>query len=156
MASFDSSGGDLNVVFDPEETALLTQLLTELELVVGEGPGSDPIRARLYPDAYESQEEQSSYEELVGDQLRDQKLRIVRDVRAGLTDGAAVLDTDAIQAWLVVLTDLRLAIGTRLGVTEEVMGRDLDPEDPDAPALSVLHWLGWVQESMLSHLTGST
>ena len=153
MASFDRSGADLSIRFDPEELALLKQLLGELELVLAEGPGDDPIRARLYPDAYETEEEQSSYEELVGDQLRDQKLRIVRDAAQSLNSDEILLGSESIHSWLVVLTDLRLAIGTRLDVTEEVMARDLDPDDPDAAALSVLHWLGWVQESMLTHLT---
>ena len=50
------------------------------------------------------------------------------------------------------LTDLRLALGTRLGVDEERMGAAVDPAGPDAAAMTVLHWLGWVQEGILSAL----
>ena len=153
MAEFDRTSGRVTVSFDEQEKGLLGGLLAELEAVLEQGPGSDPIPARLYPKAYEDEDEQKSYEELVGDQLQDQKLRIVREAQAGLLGDSLTLDEDSLQSWLIVLTDLRLAIGTRLDVTEEVMGRELDPEDPDAPALSVLHWLGWVQESMLSDQT---
>jgi hypothetical protein len=52
-----------------------------------------------------------------------------------------------------LLTDLRLAIGTRLDVTEEKMSDDIDPDDPEAAALSVLHWLGWVQGTILEAIT---
>src|SRR5687768_10348761 len=116
MAEFDRSGANIEVRFDPQEKTLLTGLLDELEAVVGEGPRDDPISSRLYPNAYEDAAEQSSYEELVGDQLRDQKLRIVREARAGLSDDSIVLDEGSLQSWLIVLTDLRLAIGTRLDV----------------------------------------
>ena len=48
-----------------------------------------------------------------------------------------------------MLTDLRLAIGARLEVTEELMSADVGPEDERAPALVTLHWLGWLQEMLL-------
>ena len=153
MASFEPAGDTLSVRFDSEEALLLKQLLAEIEMVLNEGPGQDAIRARLYPDAYETPEDQASYQELVGDQLRDQKLKIVRQAREQLVGEELTLDTESMQPWLVVLTDIRLAIGARLNVTEESMDRDLDPNDPDTPALSVMHWLGWVQESLLTHLT---
>ena len=60
---------------------------------------------------------------------------------------------DEVLAWLTGITDLRLAIGTRIDVTEEMMAADLDPKDPTAPALSVLHWLGWLQESILAEIS---
>ena len=151
MASFDESAAGLTVSFEPEEATLLRRLLDELEQVLSV-PTPGPLEDRLFPAAYDTSEEQSAYEELVGDQLRNDKLKFVRAARSALDRDTVVLDSDAIEPWLVVLTDLRLAIGTRLDVTEETMAAELDPEDPDAPALSVLHWLGWMQESLLSHL----
>ena len=54
--------------------------------------------------------------------------------------------------WLATLTDLRLALGIRLGVDEERMGAEVDPSAPDAAAMTVLHWLGWVQEGIIHAL----
>ena len=47
---------------------------------------------------------------------------------------------------------MRLALGVRLEVSEEDMGREPDPDDPNAPAFAVLHWLGWLQETMVEKL----
>jgi hypothetical protein len=59
------------------------------------------------------------------------------------------LDRDEVDAWLGTLNDLRLVLATRLGVTEQT---DLDPapDDPQAQALLIYGWLGWLQESLLS------
>jgi hypothetical protein len=51
--------------------------------------------------------------------------------------------------WLRTINDIRLTIGTRLEVDETKMAAELDERDPEAPALAVLHWLGWLQESFL-------
>ena len=52
-----------------------------------------------------------------------------------------------------MLTDIRLALGTRFDVTQEKMSHELDPNDPEAPGMSVLHWLGWVQEMLIEIVT---
>ncbi len=152
MAAFDSSPGRVRVRLEPEEIAVLTSLLEEAEHVMADDADTD-VKRRLFPNAYEDADDQRAYEDLIGQQLRDEKLRAVRQVRSSLGSDEIELDEESVHAWLVVVTDLRLALGTRLAVTEEVMAADLDPEDPNAPALSVLHWLGWVQESLLSHLS---
>jgi hypothetical protein len=38
-------------------------------------------------------------------------------------------------------------------VDEESMSHDVDPDAPDAVAMSVLHWLGFLQESLLEHVS---
>jgi hypothetical protein len=60
-----------------------------------------------------------------------------------------VLSDEEREAWLVLLTDLRLVIGERQGVTDEVMERMPDPNDPDEWPLAVLHYLGALQESLV-------
>jgi hypothetical protein len=67
---------------------------------------------------------------------------------------STTLSSEEAEMWLTFLTDVRLAIGTRLEVTEELMGADIDPDDPDAAAVSVLHWLGWLQEMTLQEMGG--
>ncbi|WP_371740778.1 DUF2017 family protein [Frigoribacterium sp. CFBP 13712] len=61
------------------------------------------------------------------------------------------LDTAAQQAWLRSLTDLRLTLGTRLGVTDEGMPDDAEPHL--RAMLAVFDWLGYLQESLLQTLT---
>ncbi|HYI46485.1 MAG TPA: DUF2017 family protein [Actinomycetota bacterium] len=159
MAEFRTeSEGHIGARFEPEEVRVLTGLVHEMAGVLETTHDApDPITERLFPAAYDDPEDQRAYEELIGDQLKQQKLAALARVRASLpnTDAAdVILDEDATEAWLTVLNDIRLAIGTRLDVTEEVMQRELDPDHPDGPALAVLHWLGWVQESFLKELGG--
>ncbi len=56
------------------------------------------------------------------------------------------LTAEELDAWLRALTDLRLALGTRLEVTEETYEREIDPRDPEAYELSVFAYLSWLQE----------
>ncbi len=151
MASFErSSSGAVLASFEDEEASILRRLLDEMTMLL-KSESDDPITHRLFPRAYESDDDQTAYAELIGDQLERTKLQTLEKVSASLpADEESVnLDPELLEAWLVVLTDIRVALGTRLEVTEEVMSAELDPDDPQAPALSVLHWLGWVQESLL-------
>ena len=56
------------------------------------------------------------------------------------------LSAEELDAWLRALTDLRLALGTRLDVDEDTYTRDIDPRDPRAYELSVFAYLSWLQE----------
>ena len=49
------------------------------------------------------------------------------------------------------LTDIRLVLGSRLDVTEDLEDRwaKLGPDDPMAPLLAAYEWLGWLQESVV-------
>ena len=60
------------------------------------------------------------------------------------------LGPDDVQAWLGVLNDTRLVLGTRLGITEEE--HELDPADPDAGAYALYQWLTWVQGDLVEAL----
>jgi hypothetical protein len=75
-------------------------------------------------------------------------LETVTSALAG-PDTDVTLEGDDLDTWLAALTDLRLAIGTRLEVDEERMGAELSSNDPDAAAMAVLHWLGFVQEGVI-------
>lgn len=142
---------------EQDEATLLGRLLDEMNaLLKSDLPRAEPVTGRLFPNAYESDDDQAAYEELVGDQLRSGKQEALEQVRKMLEDrsnGAIEMNRADVDAWLTVVNDLRLTIGTRLEVTEETMQRELDAGDPDAAALSVLHWLGWVQESILRQIT---
>ena len=134
------------------------QLLDEMRtLLKADIPREDEVTRRLFPDAFDDPEESAKFRELVGDELRAAKLAAVNafDAQlAGKGSTAIALNPDSVQDLLAVLTDMRLAIGTRLEVTEEMMQTEPDPSDPEAAAMSVLHWLGWIQESVLLEIDG--
>ena len=157
MPRFAAAEGGVDASFTPDETQLLRSLVQEMELLLeADIPASDDVLQRLFPDAYEDDEMAREYRDLVGDDLKDAKRTALRTVRERLGPQGALtseIPTEEVTSWLSFLTDLRLAIGTRLGVTDESMEQERDPEDPDAAAWSVLHWLGWVQGSLLDALS---
>lgn len=150
----ETADGGVIVLLEDDERELLRRLTHEMKtLLEADISRDDEVVQRLFPDAYEDPEDAMAYRELVGSQLSDVKLEALSSVRAALDEPTiGPLSEEDTTAWLSVLTDLRLAIGVRLEVTEETMETETDPGHPDAAAYSVLHWLGWVQESVLREL----
>lgn len=148
----------LRVDLERGETRLLRELLAEMKLLLeADIPPTDPVLKRLFPEASDDPDEAAFYRDLVGNELKAGKVEALRLVTERLGTRGPVetsIPEEEWDAWLSLLTDMRLAIGTRLQVTEEKMEEELDPEHPDAPAMSVLHWLGWVQGSMLAAIQG--
>jgi len=56
-------------------------------------------------------------------------------------------------AWLAVFNDARLALGTRLEVTEDLDLSGLDPDDPDTAPFAVYWWLGVLEERLIDVLS---
>ena len=63
------------------------------------------------------------------------------------TAGVERLGADDAAAWLTGLNDLRLVLGTRLGVTEETYA-----DEPRHPGLAVYGWLTWLQGELVEAL----
>jgi hypothetical protein len=157
MPSFDLVAGEgLRAHFESEEARLLRELLAEMNILLeADVPRIDPVKQRLLPDAYDDPDAAENYRGLTEDDLMQAKREALRAVRQRLGERGgldASIPEEEVSSWLAVLTDLRLAIGVRLDVDEAKMETELDPDDPDAPAMSVLHWLGWVQGTMLGAL----
>lgn len=136
---------------DEVESALLRRLTGEMRaLLTGSRTGNGPVLDRLFPAAYDEPDDESTYREMVHDSLVTEKLEALDTISTALAGPTEVtLPREAFATWLACLTDMRLAIGVRLNVDEERMGAEIDPDDPDAQALAILHWLGWLQESLL-------
>jgi hypothetical protein len=152
VPEFHPAPDGATLVLDELESQLLRRLTGELRaLLTGSRVGNGPVLDRLFPDAYETPDDEAAYREIIGDELFDEKLRALDLLSASLSDGATevTIAGEDFGTWLACITDLRLAIGTQLDVDEERMGAEIDPKDPDAQALTVLHWLGWLQEGLL-------
>jgi Domain of unknown function (DUF2017) len=126
------------------------------------GPGAekiseDPVLARLLPDAYRDDPEAAGeFRKYTEPALRTAKQQAAQEMLDTLPDvgGRIQLTQDQALSWLKALNDVRLALGVRLGVTEEFeeqWGR-LKPDDPQWTAFEVYAWLGAVQESLVQAL----
>jgi hypothetical protein len=132
-----------------EERALLRELQGELTSLLAED-AADPGLRRLFPPAYEDDERaQEEYRGLMHAEL----LETHRDALAvvGQTADRDQLSEAEAHAWLTALNGLRLVLGTRLGVTEELY-EELDPQAPDAAAMGVYLYLTWLQEQLVEAL----
>ncbi len=156
--------GRLRLRLEPVEVALLQSLFDQLEAVLDgddatdgtDGDGADAIRRRLVPDGYRDDPKAAAeFRRLTEDTLRAERDERIAACRDELDDSGDVdiTDPDVARRWIQVLNDLRLAFGTRLGVTEDDRPY-VDPDDPDAELRAVYHWLSAVQDSVVSELMG--
>lgn len=143
--------GHARIRLEAVESALLTSLLDDLEGALQTLPDDDPVRQRLFPSAYPDDDRAAEeFRLLTEDSLRDGKAQRLGECRAELPSGEGDIDLDdeAAQRWLTVLNDLRLAIGTRLNVSEDDVA-SIDPDDPDAQLRAIYQWLTALQDGLV-------
>jgi hypothetical protein len=129
----------------------------------------DPVLKRLFPSAYRGDDEAAAeFRRFTEGSLRDRKARAAATIIDTLEDAGlppepgdddltidVELDEETAQVWMRSFTDLRLALGTRLGVEEgdEEKWYSLPDEDPRAQAHHVYEWLGYLQETLILSLS---
>lgn len=147
------------------ESSLLTELVSQidsllepppvedpLEALVGlrdtaPPPPDDPAVARLLPDPYPEDPMASGdfRRRRTDDALarkRDSARRVLSSVPA--PGDVLLLDDETAQDWLTTLNDLRLVLGTRLGLTDDDSTAELehlDADDPRRPIAAVYAFL---------------
>ncbi len=141
--------GDYEVRLDTWERNLLRSLPGQLRDLLAT---DDPALERLYPPAYSDDEEKNAeYSRLMRADLTAGRLTSI-DVMEQTIDSRR-LDEEQMAAWLGALNDLRLVLGTRLEVTEEMYEEELPDDDPRAPAFALYAYLGVLQEQVVLALT---
>jgi hypothetical protein len=149
--------GRLRLRLEPEELTLLSLLLDELDAVLESPADSDQaVVQRLYPAAYRDDvEAELEFRSLTESTLRTGRSERIAACRADLATGPDIelSEPDAGRRWIQVLNDLRLALGTRLGITEDDEP-DLDPTDPATRPRVIYYWLTAVQDSVVQGLMG--
>lgn len=171
-AAFRRRGGRATARFSAAEAALLRQVVNDVvDLLggpeagtddplggLGTDPGrpADPALARLLPDGYRDDPAAAGeLRRLTESSLRAEKVRNAQAVLDALSAGGGevvLAGADASDVWLRALNDVRLALGTRLEVTEDLdLGAEVeaDPDSHRSYALAVYHWLGWLQETLI-------
>jgi hypothetical protein len=147
-------GSRLRLRLEPVEVELLAMLFEELDAVL-DGAADDEVLRRLNPAGYrDDPEADADYRALTETSLRSERTDRMAACRADLAAGSGEIDLsdpDVARRWIQVVNDLRLALGTRLGITEDD-DADLDPAAPDAAAREVYHWLTAVQDSVVRSL----
>ena len=148
--------GHYRVRLEPEERALLATLPDQLSSLLAES--SDPgatATSRLFPPAYtDDGERDAEYQRLMRSELVGQRLARLATMRE--TIDATQLTDDQLQAWVKVLNDVRLILGTLLDVSEETSeALDLlDPSAPDASQRVIYYVLTGLVDEAVTALSG--
>ncbi len=149
---FKRKNDKVRIDLQGSEGALLGTLLDDLALLLDADDTSDPAIRRLYPDGYSEDPDGSrEFRELVAEDLRSERTGRLQALRAEIASagGRIELDDEGVDRWIRVINDVRLALGTRLGVTEDDDGGSSDDE-----AMDLYHWLSAVQENLVMQVMG--
>ncbi len=121
----------------------------------------DPALRRLLPDAHRDDPEAAAeFRRFTERGLREAKVADALVVLAALelpADEAAAadleleLDSSSARAWMRCLTDLRLTLAERLGITaeSEELWQDLPADDERLPGYEIYGWLSYLLESLV-------
>jgi len=145
--------GRLRLRLDAHEARLLRSMLDELATVFEAEDAGDPVLARLFPAAYpDDAEAEADYRSITESSLRSDRLERIGACSGELANASDVDlgDDEDSRRWIQVLNDLRLALGTRIGVTQDEP--DVDPSDPAAQPWLIYYWLTAVQDSIVTAL----
>ncbi|MBN6055956.1 DUF2017 domain-containing protein [Nonomuraea sp. RK-328] len=170
-SGFSSKGGVVVAEFEAPEVAILRSLVElvlglvepgetgddPLERALGIGAGeapSDPVLARLFPSAYEDTDDAAEFRRYTEATLRDGKRADARTMLDTARPGRTELTPEQAQAWLRALNDVRLTLGVRLEVTEEIHEEiaAMSEDDPRYPAYVTYDWLTYLQDTLVRAL----
>ena len=140
--------GDFELRLPQAERDVLRTLPSQLRALLRT---DDPSLERLFPPAYADDPRlEEEYRGLVREDLVSARQTSL-DVMDATID-ATRLDEEQVLAWLGALNDLRLVLGTRLEVTEDLYEAGMPQDDPRAAAFAIYGYLGWLQEQVVEAL----
>lgn len=150
--------GSVDVRLSEVEAGAVRRVAEEMIEALGE-PAAEPLR-RLFPPGYsEDPAREAEYAAMTREDLVEQKRAAARAVVGSIDAGAtrrgrwsAVLPPETATAWLTVVNDARLVLGTKLDVTEEMDHNPLPADHPQAPERTLYLYLSALEEALVEEL----
>jgi hypothetical protein len=139
----------------PEDT---DPLEAQLGWTAGDiGLSDDPAVARLLPNAYADEQEAADFRRFTERDLREGKVQQATTVLSELERSGEKITVGSPDSWLATLNDARLAIGTRIQISDDNHEElaSLPQDDPRAGLFHVYDWLTFLQESLVRCLDPS-
>ena len=138
--------GSFDVDLDDEVRGLLLALVGQVRDLLST---DSPALRRLFPAPYGDDEERNAgYAVLAGAELLDSRLAGISEVES--TIDATVLTQDQLESWMRSINDVRLVLGTILGIEDEY--GPLELSDDEAPMYSAYELLGAVLDAVVGAL----
>jgi hypothetical protein len=146
-------GGRFALRITGAEREVLRSLPAQLrQLMTGQDAGANPDVRRLFPTAYpDDPAKAAEYDAMVRDDLVAERLAAI-DVMERTIDSDR-LSEEELLAWLSSINDLRLVLGTRLDVPEDLSELDVPPGDPRAESLALYAYLSLLEEDAVAALS---
>jgi hypothetical protein len=147
------SDGRFDVDIPADQRDVLRDLPDQLRRLLAESePDTDAALRRLFPTAdLDDPEHAAEFDRLVREDLLSQRASAIETMERTLD--AEQLGEDELVAWLGVLNDLRLVLGTRLDVTEETTPDDFRADDPRAAAYALYAYLTYLEDEIVQALS---
>ncbi len=140
--------GRYRLRLDPAVRAVLRSVPEQLLPVLD---ADDPVTRRLYPPAYVGEghaEAEQEYRKLVGGVLQNHHRSALQTLAS--TADAESLSFDELNVWLAAVETIRLVLGTRLDVSEDMIEPNND--DPRLPEVALYQLLSVIQEAIIEVL----
>lgn len=144
MALFQpQADGTFVVGIEPAVRAWIVEMAEALEETMGT---DNPDIKRLFPTAYpHDPERDAGYQIFARGQQIERKHSAIETMRA--TVDSETFTSEELAAWLGIVNDIRLVLGTRLDVSED--DRRIRKKDPNAEAHLLYRQLGLIMEYMV-------
>jgi len=146
--------GTFELRLPEQERDLLRSLGPQMRAVLARRGEADSAVDRLFPVAYPTDEDrQTEYRLLVHDELLESHLGALTVLEE--TAGADRVTQDQLSSWMRAVNEIRLVLGTTLGVTEEGDERPVDARDPQFDAFVVYDYLTYLQGEIIDALSAA-
>jgi hypothetical protein len=136
-----------------DERSTLLSFVDQLSDILAMGPDDARLR-RLFPTAYhENPDHDAEYQGYMRDELtqsRSASIAVVKEV----LESTDLITAAQLHAFMTVLNNLRLVLGTLLDVGEDDFEDDIDENDPSFGQWQLYGYLGWLMEWTISALSG--
>ena len=119
------------------------------------GISDDPAVARLLPDAYDDPDDARDFRRFTENDLRQSKMQHAMTVQEEIERSGEKVSVTSADSWLGLLNDARIAIGTRIQISEDNHGElaELPDDDPRSGLFHFYDWLTFLQESLVRCMT---
>jgi hypothetical protein len=140
--------GRYRLRLDPAVRSLLKSIPEQLLPILG---SDDPVVRRLYPPAYVDEDNakaEADYRQMVGGVLENHHRQALETLIG--TAEAETLSAEELNGWLAAVGTIRLVLGTRLDVSEDMA--EPEGDDPRLPEFALYQLLSVIQEAIIEVL----
>ena len=141
------------ITLSSDDRSTLLHFVNQLSEILAMGPDDVRLR-RLFPTAYhENPEHDAEYQGYMRDELTQSRSASIAVVKEVLTSHE-LMTSAQLHAFMTVLNNLRLVLGTLLDVGEDDFEDDIDENDPAFGQWQLYGYLGWLLEWTISASSG--